>query len=559
MAHTCFAKSLQGFAAHAVIKPTRISTITIITFFKGTPPNPSGRGVYHKSWIGKSLTNAVVALKCEMQKAPSGRHGMSVKKPGGRDLEESGGTKVSPAIRDEEESGGTVVIRMPAEMPARSRERTQEAEPEVAMREESFRSDQSSPAEEDEDGGKTAMIEIPDFDAAPSHGSSTPAPVAISLPPGRLIVLMGNDQGREFELTAPTVVVGRGLDCGVMLSDASVSRRHFQLEADGDVWVLQDLGSGNGTKVNGNKVKGLALVEGMKIEIGQTLLQFAGSLQATVPLEGQQDEDEEPEQKTQAIDMSEVDASELYTVRDDPSVREVDARSAPQIEIDEENVPARVPAKGGIPLWIFIAGGAVALLLILAVLQFVVGVKILPSGQQTQIAAVQEPVAAGNQAEDDAQAETKAAAHNKYNQGMKFFQAKDWDKAEPLLAEAVKMDPDHENAAASLKRVADERKNAQTLAAAKESLKADNKEEAEQLLKKIPDSSVYHQDAKAAMQAYIDEKMQTEMDSVRKLLKQRKKNEAKDAYLFLVELYPGDKNLKILEEELTKAGVKLGE
>jgi hypothetical protein len=50
------------------------------------------------------------------------------------------------------------------------------------------------------------------------------------------------------------VVLGRSRECDCVLAEPSVSRRHAQLRHDGDRWVLRDLGSRNGTRVNGVRV-----------------------------------------------------------------------------------------------------------------------------------------------------------------------------------------------------------------------------------------------------------------------------------------------------------------
>jgi hypothetical protein len=51
-----------------------------------------------------------------------------------------------------------------------------------------------------------------------------------------------------------TVLLGRSRECDCVMSEASVSRRHAQLRREGDRWLLRDLGSRNGTRVNGLRV-----------------------------------------------------------------------------------------------------------------------------------------------------------------------------------------------------------------------------------------------------------------------------------------------------------------
>ena len=93
-------------------------------------------------------------------------------------------------------------------------------------------------------------------------------------PQGVVTITAGNDMGKEFFLRGEVTTVGRGLDCDVVLNDPSVSRRHFRIDKRGSDYFLVDLGSGNGTKLNGTKVKDQKLDEGNIIDIGTTVLQF---------------------------------------------------------------------------------------------------------------------------------------------------------------------------------------------------------------------------------------------------------------------------------------------
>jgi hypothetical protein len=66
--------------------------------------------------------------------------------------------------------------------------------------------------------------------------------------------------------------IGRGTDCDVVLADAHASRHHARLDVRGGVIVLTDLGSTNGTRVNGRRVREVVLGVGDRIEVGQTFL-----------------------------------------------------------------------------------------------------------------------------------------------------------------------------------------------------------------------------------------------------------------------------------------------
>jgi hypothetical protein len=69
-------------------------------------------------------------------------------------------------------------------------------------------------------------------------------------------------------------VVGRDVAAGIKVMSKSVSRRHARIETTGPTPVLIDLGSANGTQVNGTKVSRLVLRDGDLIKIGQVILRF---------------------------------------------------------------------------------------------------------------------------------------------------------------------------------------------------------------------------------------------------------------------------------------------
>ncbi|MGI6491582.1 MAG: DUF3662 domain-containing protein [Peptococcaceae bacterium] len=91
---------------------------------------------------------------------------------------------------------------------------------------------------------------------------------------GMLLMDSGPDQGKVFKLTAPVIVVGRGEGCDIVLHDDSVSRRHARLERHRNQYKIVDLGSTNGTVVNGIRI-GMKLLEtGDKLQLGLTTCTF---------------------------------------------------------------------------------------------------------------------------------------------------------------------------------------------------------------------------------------------------------------------------------------------
>ena len=88
-------------------------------------------------------------------------------------------------------------------------------------------------------------------------------------------MVSGTEAGSVYRLGASTVI-GRSLDCEVRIFDVGVSRRHALLEQQGDTdYVVQDLGSRNGTTVRGRPVTKCRLVDGDRIGIGPVYFRFA--------------------------------------------------------------------------------------------------------------------------------------------------------------------------------------------------------------------------------------------------------------------------------------------
>ncbi|HEY1188138.1 MAG TPA: ATP-binding protein [Gemmata sp.] len=90
----------------------------------------------------------------------------------------------------------------------------------------------------------------------------------------RLIVIRGVDEGKQFELVGASVTIGRHSTNAVPLHDTQVSRRHLEVRGGAHGYELHDLGSGNGTLLNGRPVQVAPLRSGDTITVGQSVLMF---------------------------------------------------------------------------------------------------------------------------------------------------------------------------------------------------------------------------------------------------------------------------------------------
>ncbi len=121
--------------------------------------------------------------------------------------------------------------------------------------------------------------------------SSTPQPTAAVVPvpidavlpvekPTRLYVHSGLDRGRFFPLIGPRTVIGRSRDADIQLSDALVSSRHAVLVQTGPRYTIEDLGSANGTILDGQRLKpgyAISISHGVLVELGDSIIELVAA------------------------------------------------------------------------------------------------------------------------------------------------------------------------------------------------------------------------------------------------------------------------------------------
>ena len=83
--------------------------------------------------------------------------------------------------------------------------------------------------------------------------------------------------GDRFALTEHMIIVGRHPESNIVLADPNVSRNHAEIRPQGDGFVVVDLGSTNGTRVNGVRVDQQVLHDGDELTFGNTRMRFEAS------------------------------------------------------------------------------------------------------------------------------------------------------------------------------------------------------------------------------------------------------------------------------------------
>jgi predicted component of type VI protein secretion system len=93
--------------------------------------------------------------------------------------------------------------------------------------------------------------------------------------PRRARAMLRVPGGRAQPVGAGGAVLGRSRDADVVLEDPNVSRHHAEVRPSGGSWIVNDLGSTNGIKVNGRRVNGpQSLKRGDVIELGTSSVTF---------------------------------------------------------------------------------------------------------------------------------------------------------------------------------------------------------------------------------------------------------------------------------------------
>ena len=108
------------------------------------------------------------------------------------------------------------------------------------------------------------MVYSPDREARPL----APPPAA---PAGRALLV---GEGKRTVLSGSRVLIGRSRDCDLTLDDPNVSRRHAELRNEDGHWLVADLGSTNGVKVNGHRVEQQVLQPGDELALGLARLKY---------------------------------------------------------------------------------------------------------------------------------------------------------------------------------------------------------------------------------------------------------------------------------------------
>jgi hypothetical protein len=122
-----------------------------------------------------------------------------------------------------------------------------------------------------ETGSETTMTFEPEVEGE----EPDPALASVSVGGPALVVRSGGGiVGQAFHPSDGRTLIGRSPDCDIFLDDVTVSRRHAELQRDGDTFTIRDLGSLNGTYVNRRRIETVVLQDDDEVQVGKYRLTF---------------------------------------------------------------------------------------------------------------------------------------------------------------------------------------------------------------------------------------------------------------------------------------------
>ncbi len=300
---------------------------------------------------------------------------------------------------------------------------------------------------------------------------------AVASVQSKLICTAGPKAGTEFPLTGEgEQVIGRATDNAISIPDTSVSRKHCSVRRAPEGWLLSDLGSGNGTLVNGEPIEVETLLRsGDVITIGDTELGFADLADTTAP--------------GAPVPVRSGRQDALARSRPVPSRVESRARSS------RVSAPALDPAEKARKRKLVLIGaaGAVVILGGLAVAKVVLNQKnaALDAQQQQHAAQLDE-------------------VRSIFQEGKNLVRDGKWADAKAKFEQVIGLDPNYPTVTSYLERTNVEIPNQQHLEAAEAALEKNQLAEAAVALGKVTQDTQQFEkqrDVKARLEKKLDERL----------------------------------------------------
>jgi len=313
----------------------------------------------------------------------------------------------------------------------------------------------------------------------------------------RVVIIGGNNRGKEYPLQMRDNSLGRGVDNDVILADIAVSRKHTLICYEGGGFVLRDLGSGNGTLLNGKRVDSHLLQDGDQLELGNTLLRFISPSQPAPIMPANVG----AIAKLETVVTPRAMAEEMRMTADVPAV----VHTAHVDHAATRREP-RGPGLSRTMKLLIVGGGALVLLFgVMIVLKLTLSRK-----------KPLDPAAAGAAATQSTRPPDEIAAQE-FQEGTTQYRNRNWDKARVHFLKVLTLAPSFDQAKHYADQAAIEISAQSALSRAKNSLAAKDYATARQELSKIPSTSNYAPDTRTLKQKVDDEQVSLLLETAKTL------------------------------------------
>ncbi|PTL76141.1 FHA domain-containing protein [Vitiosangium sp. GDMCC 1.1324] len=356
----------------------------------------------------------------------------------------------------------------------------------------------------------------------------------------KLVCSAGPRAGDEFALEDGEYVIGRATDNPICIPDTSVSRKHVLIRRVGGGWAANDLGSGNGTLLNGEPLTDeTPLSHGDVLTLGDTEVTFNDSSNATMMMPMPSAPPSRPARSRPAA----APAADAGGEAEEASGPAVPRRPPPRPEGRVRSARGRAAVTPADPAaqqrkkrMLIIAAGVFVLL---------VGVLAIMKMQQQK-------------AEESQRAKAQAAQHRREQLGALFQDAKNlirdgkWVEAKAKLLELQEEDPEHVQLPDYLARVEKEIPNQAALDAAKAALDKDQLGLAATSLSKVSkDTQLF--ELVRTLRTSLTDKADKRVRAAQGMLEQKQIDQAKAVTDDVLVAFPEHRDAKVINEQAARA------
>lgn len=325
----------------------------------------------------------------------------------------------------------------------------------------------------------------------------------------RLSALKGPAAGQEFLLNKQRNTIGRGKNNTIMVSDLAMSRQHLEITQTNDhTYLVIDLQSANGTRLNNTSIIEAELMHGDRIEAGKTEFQFV--------IPGNQ-----PQARSQNRHL--VPRRESSEPVNRTMVRQMGGKDAEGDETTDKILTYIIIGAG--VLSIFLIGAAAYLFL-------------------------NDPGAKKASAQTAAAPVENSRAQKLYLEGVEKVKDRDWDAAKKLFVQVKDLDAKFSGVDAQLERVEREKQAQRTLAEASTLLDDGEDEKAAATADKISNESVYFDDAQQLIRKARQQRIARLYQKAQQAVTDEEEDEAKKYLAAILDEVPNHKGALELQKAL---------